>query len=109
MNTIYDGQVRASQFNIGSLLNQPDLGTTDASLFVQGKGLQFDKIDTKLFGQFSSFSYRENNLDSISVDINLNQNRVVGSVDINDTDAKLQSKDNLKRMTLYRNFQQPQK
>lgn len=89
MNPFYDGQIRASQFNIGSLLNQPDLGTTDASLFVQGKGLQFDQLDTKLNGQFSSFSYRENNLDSISVDMKLSQNRVVGSVDINDINAKL--------------------
>ena len=90
MNPLYDGQIRASQFNIGSLLNQSDLGTTDVSLLVQGKGFQFDQLDTKLFGQFSSFSYRENKLDSIIVDINLNQSRVVGSVDINDIDAKLQ-------------------
>ena len=90
MNSFYDGQIQASQFNIGKLLNQTDLGTTDALLFVQGKGLQFDEFNTKLYGQFSSFSYRENKLDSISVDINLNQSRVVGSVDVNDTDAKLQ-------------------
>ena len=37
MNPFYEGQIRASQFNIGKLLNQPDLGTTDALLFVQGK------------------------------------------------------------------------
>jgi len=90
MNIFYDGQIRASQFNVGSLLNQPGLGTTDALLFAQGKGLHFDQLDSKLYGQFSSFSFRENNLDTISVDINLNQNRVVGLVDINDIDAKLQ-------------------
>ena len=90
MNYFYDGQIRASQFNIGSLLNQPDLGTTDASLIVQGKGLQFDQLNTKLYGQFSSLSYRKNKLDSISVDMNLNQSRVDGSIDINDIDAKLQ-------------------
>jgi hypothetical protein len=89
MNPFYYGQIRASQFNIGKLLNQPDLGTTDTSLFVQGKGLQFDQLDTKLYAQFSSFSYRKNKLDSISVDINLNQNRVIGSIDINDIDVKL--------------------
>ena len=92
MNTYYDGEIRASQFNIGSLLNQPGLGTTDASLFVQGEGLQFDKLNTKLYGQFSSFAYREKKLDSISIDIDLNQSRVVGSVNINDIDAKLQIK-----------------
>jgi hypothetical protein len=90
MNDFYDGQIRASQFNLGSLLNQPDLGITDALFNVQGKGLQFDQLDTKLNGHFSSFSYHENNLDSISVDINLNKNRVFGLVDINDNDAKLQ-------------------
>ena len=90
MNTFYDGQIRASQFNLGSLLNQPDLGITDALFTVQGKGLQLDQLDTKLNGYFSSFSFRENNLDSISVDINLNKNRVFGLVDINDNDAKLQ-------------------
>jgi hypothetical protein len=52
MNPFYDGQIRASEFNIGNLLNQPDLGTTDASLFIQGKGLQFDQLNTKLYGQF---------------------------------------------------------
>ena len=90
MNPFYDGQIRASQFNIGKLLNQPDLGTANLSLYIQGKGLQFDQLDTRLYGQFSSFSYRENILDSISVDLKLNQNRVVGSVDINDINAKLQ-------------------
>ena len=90
MNPFYDGQIRASQFNIGKLLNQPEFGTTNLSLFVQGRGLQFDQIDTRLYGQFSSFSYNENILDSISVDLKLNQNRVVGSVDINDIDSKLQ-------------------
>ena len=90
MNPFYDGQIRASEFNIGNLLNQPDLGTTDASLFVQGKGLKFDQLNTKLYGQFSSFSYGENKLDSISVDMDLNQSRVVGSIDINDMDVKLQ-------------------
>ena len=92
MNPFYDGQIRASQFNIGKLLNQPDLGTTDASLFVQGKGLRFDQLNTKLYGQFLSFSFLENKLDSISVDMNLNQSRVVGSIDINDIDTKLQIK-----------------
>ena len=90
MNPFYDGQIRASEFNIGNLLNQPDLGTTDASLFIQGKGLKFDQLNTKLYGQFSSFSYGENKLDSISVDMDLNQSRVVGSIDINDIDVKLQ-------------------
>jgi hypothetical protein len=90
MNPFYDGQIRASEFNIGNLLNQPDLGTTDASLFIQGKGLQFDQLNTKLYGQFSSFSYGENKLDSISVDMDLNESQVVGSIDINDVDVKLQ-------------------
>ena len=89
MSPFYDGQIQLSQFDIGSLLNQPYIGTTDASLFVQGEGLQFDKLNTKLFGQFSSFSYGEKKIDSIYVDMNLNQSRVIGSVDINDIDAKL--------------------
>ena len=90
INTFYDGQIQASRFNIGKLINQPDLGTTNISLFARGKGLLFDQLDTKLYGQFSSFSYRENKVDSISVNLKLNQNRVVGSIDINDIDAKLQ-------------------
>ena len=90
INPFYFGQIRASQFNIGKLLNQPDIGTTNVSLFVQGKGLQFDQLDTKLYGEFSSFSYRENKLDSISVNLKSSQNQVVGSIDINDNDAKLQ-------------------
>ena len=90
VNTFYDGQIRANQFDFGSLLNQSDLGTTDASLFVKGKGFRFDHLDSNINGQLSSFSYRDNKLDSILVDIDVNQNRVVGSVDINDPDGKLQ-------------------
>ena len=89
INSFYDCKVRASQFNIGKLLNQPDLGTTNVSLFLQGKGLQLDQLNTKLYGQFSSFSYGENKLDSISVDVKLNQSQIVGSIDINDINAKL--------------------
>ena len=89
MNPFYKGQIRASQFNIGKLLNQPDLGTTDALLFAQGKGLQFDQLNTKLYGQFSSFLFRENKLDTISVDIDLNRNSALGLVNISDADVKL--------------------
>ena len=56
----------------------------------KGKDFSLINSDTKLYGQFSSFSYGENKLDSIYVDMNLNQSRVVGSIDINDIDAKLQ-------------------
>ena len=88
-NIFYDGHIRANQFNIASLLNHPNIATTDASLFVKGKGLKFDELDTKFHGQLSSFSYHDINLNSIYVDGDVNQNRIVGSVDINDSDVNL--------------------
>ena len=88
-STIYEGHIQANKFNFSSLLSQPNLGITDASLFVKGKGSKFDDLDTRLYGQLSSFSYHDIYLDSIYVELDVKQNRVLGSVDINDDDVKL--------------------
>ena len=89
VNSYYDGIIKARNFDVGGLLTQPYLDTTDFSLLIKGSGFEFDQLDTKLIGQFSSFSYLENKLDSISVDLSIYDKQVVGSVDIIDSMAKL--------------------
>ncbi len=86
----YDGKFRGNQFDMGGLLKQNTLGVSDFSFLVKGKGLQLNQLDTDLSGHFSSFTFRDIKLDTISVNLDAKNGQILGSVDINDSEAKIQ-------------------
>ena len=87
---LYDGKIRGNQFDMGGLLKQNTLGVSDFSFVVKGRGLQLNQLDTELSGHFSSFSYHDIILDSISVNLDAKNNQIIGLVDINDSEVKMQ-------------------
>ena len=88
--SFYDGKVRGNQFDMGGLLKQNTLGVSDFAFVVKGKGLRLNQLDTELSGHFSSFSYQDIKLDTISVNLDAKNGQIFGSVDINDSEAKIQ-------------------
>ncbi|MGB0173223.1 MAG: hypothetical protein ACPF9C_03910 [Flavobacteriaceae bacterium] len=89
--SFYDGKVRGNQFDMGGLLKQNTLGVSDFAFDIKGKGLQLNQLDTELNGYFSSFSYQDIKLDTISVNLDAKYGQIIGSVDINDSEAKIQA------------------
>ena len=88
--SFYDGKVRGNQFDMGGLLKQNTLGVSDFAFVVKGMGLRLNQLDTELSGHFSSFSYQDIKLDTISVNLDAKNGQIFGSVDINDSEAKIQ-------------------
>ena len=88
--SFYDGEIRGNQFDMGGLLKQNTLGISDFSFAVKGKGLQLNHLDTELSGHFSSFSFKDIKLDTISVNLDAKNGQILGSVDIKDSEAKIQ-------------------
>ena len=88
--SFYEANVRGNQFDMGGLLKQNTLGVSDFAFVVKGKGLRLNQLDTKLSGHFSSFSYQDIKLDTISVNLDAKNGQIIGSVDINDSEAKIQ-------------------
>lgn len=88
--SFYDGKVCGNQFDMGGLLKQNTLGVSDFAFDIKGKGLQLNQLDTELNGYFSSFSYQDIKLDTISVNLDAKYGQIIGSVDINDSETKIQ-------------------
>ena len=89
-HSYYDGRVRGNQFDMGGLLKQNTIGVSDFSFVVKGKGLQLNQLDTELSGYFSSFSFQDIKLDTIAVNLDAKNGQIRGSVDISDSEAKIQ-------------------
>lgn len=88
--SFYDGKIHGNQYDMGGLLKQNTLGISDFSFDIKGKGLQLNQLDTELNGYFSSFSYQDIKVDTISVNLDAKYGQIIGSVDINDSEAKIQ-------------------
>ena len=54
----YKGQLRAMDWNLGKVLNAPEIGVVDFNLDVDGSGLTADLLNTNASGTINTFEYR---------------------------------------------------
>ena len=87
--SFYDGQIQSNQFDIGGLLQQKNLGTSNFSFYARGKGFGLNQLDSEIRGHLSSFSYQSIKLDSIIVSLDAKNKQIVGQIRVDDPEAKL--------------------
>lgn len=83
-NASYEGIVVLDNFDVGSLLNQKDVGLVSMNVVVNGKGFTEKLIDTKIRGRISRFQYNKYNYQGIIVDGSLKNPIFKGKLNIND-------------------------
>jgi hypothetical protein len=83
-NASYEGIVVLDNFNVGSLLNQKDIGYVSMNVVVNGKGFTEKWIDTKIKGKVSRFQYNNYNYQGVAVDGSFKKPIFKGKVNIND-------------------------
>ncbi|MEZ4837582.1 translocation/assembly module TamB domain-containing protein [Flavobacterium sp.] len=83
-NASYKGNVVLNNFNLGSLLNQKELGLVSMNVNVNGKGFTEQFIDTKIKGNVSRFQYNQYNYQKIIIDGNFKKPVFKGEININD-------------------------
>jgi hypothetical protein len=83
-NASYEGIVVLDNFNVGSLINENDIGLVSMNVVVNGKGFTEKLIDTKIRGKVSRFQYNQYNYQGIIVDGNFKKPIFKGKVNVND-------------------------
>ena len=85
----YSGNVKAYDFNLGTLMNEKTLGRISASLYVKGRGTQIKDLSEKLNGKidyidFNSYRYR-----NVKIDGTFEKRFFDGSLQIDDKNVQL--------------------
>lgn len=85
----YSGFVSVDEFNLGQLLNQYNLGKTTFALDIDGQGLKFDALNTKLHGTFDSFVFNDYTYQNIDVNGIFERGLFNGDLSVDDPNLKL--------------------
>ncbi len=83
-NATYKGNIILDNFNVGSMLNQKEIGYVSMNADVDGKGFTLNLIDTKFKGSVSKIQFMNYNYTGIVVDGNFKRPIFKGKVYIND-------------------------
>lgn len=94
INNIDDASYRGSlifdQFNIGKILDDPNLTTTSLNIDVDGKGFKKENLSTQLKGEIYSINYNNYNYQNIVVNGVYKQSKFNGKLVIDDKNLKLE-------------------
>lgn len=85
----YSGTISTQSFNIGTLLNQPTLGTTSFSTTLQGASFDVDGIHIKANANFKEFTFNNYTYKNISADGAFDDKKFDGKLLINDSNIAL--------------------
>ncbi|MGK7390459.1 MAG: translocation/assembly module TamB domain-containing protein [Candidatus Cyclobacteriaceae bacterium M2_1C_046] len=81
----YDGQLVVNEFNVGRLLQQEDqFGVLSANIHADGEGFTMEKINTKLEGEVSSFTYNNYTYEDLQIDGHVFKQEFSGSLAMDD-------------------------
>ncbi|MDD2986197.1 hypothetical protein [Flavobacterium sp.] len=83
-NATYKGKIILDNFNVGSMLNQKEVGYVSMNADVDGKGFTLKLIDTKFKGSVTKLQFMNYNYTGILVDGNFKKPIFKGKVNIND-------------------------
>lgn len=85
----YSGDFGLQAFDLGQLLNNPDLGAISLDVEVNGKGYVLKDIDTQLEGDLQSFSYKGYTYSDVHIDGRFQPYAFAGELAIDDPNAQL--------------------
>ncbi|MGB3774088.1 MAG: translocation/assembly module TamB, partial [Leeuwenhoekiella sp.] len=85
----YVGDIKATDFHLGRLLNVQQLGRISFGFNVGGSGFSQELLNTRVRGKISSVAYNNYRYSDISVSGNLQNPIFNGQLQINDKNAKL--------------------
>lgn len=83
-NASYVGNIILDNFNIGSFLNNSNLGIASLNVDVEGKGFTENLIDTKLVGEISQLEFNNYNYTKIILNGTFKKPIFKGKVNVND-------------------------
>lgn len=85
----YSGTISTQSFNIGTLFNQPTLGTTSCSTTLQGASFDVDGIHIKANATFKEFTFNNYTYKNISADGSFDDKKFDGKLLINDSNIAM--------------------
>ncbi len=88
----YSGNIKAYDFDLGTLLNQPDLGSTTFNADVKGSGDALDNITEQVKAQIAYIDYNQYRYHHVDIDGSVAKKVFSGAVDINDDNINLSLK-----------------
>ncbi|WP_298116957.1 translocation/assembly module TamB domain-containing protein [Flavobacterium sp.] len=83
-NAKYSGNIVLDNFDLGTFLNQKDIGRVTLDVDVDGKGFTEKYLDTKFSGEVKNFLYNGYNYKNIIADGSFKKPLFKGKVNIND-------------------------
>ena len=85
----YEGQFVLDNFDLGSFLDEKDLGKTSADMEVLGKGFSKKYLNTKLIGKIGAIRYNNYTYKDIEIDGTMKMPYFKGYFDSNDPNLKM--------------------
>ena len=88
-NLTYKGNLSMNKFDLGTLLHNPDLKKITIATELDGKGIDFSNIDSKIKGRISDFSFNGYNYADVDVNARISDSKINGQLSIDDANIKL--------------------
>lgn len=88
-NLIYKGDLSMNKFEIGTLFRNPNLNKITIATELDGQGIDFSKIDTKLKGRISDFAFNGYDYADVIINADVSDSKINGQLSIDDKNVKL--------------------
>jgi autotransporter translocation and assembly factor TamB len=88
----YSGKISTTNFDLGTLLDQSDIGRTTFIANIQGSGGELKNLNGKIGSRISYFTYKNYSYKNLLVNGTVNKKVFNGNININDNNIKLDLK-----------------
>ena len=85
----YSGKINAFNFDLGNLLDQPDIGRTSFTANIKGSGDELKSLSERLDSHINYFAYKGYTYKNLDVKGTVNKKVFNGNININDNNIKL--------------------
>jgi hypothetical protein len=100
----YSGKLKMNNFQLGSFLNNPDLGVLSMDANIDGKGFDLNTIDTKFDGKINAISYQNYVYDNIVLKGKAAKKKIQMKLNANDSNLVLFSDVMIDLASEYKHF-----
>lgn len=86
---VYSGDVAVSDFQVGRLSKQPDIGNLTAAATINGTGFNIDELNADIKGEVDAFAYKNYTYRQIHIDGQVNRRLFTGELAIKDDNINI--------------------
>ncbi len=86
---LYEGQLQAIDLNLGTLLDNPNMGVINATVALKGKGFIFESINAQIDGTIETIELNNYNYSGIVLNGGLDKEEFSGLLTIDDPNLKM--------------------